>query len=62
MVNNQPIVITGVGAITPIGLSVEEMWASLIAGKSGIDRLTRFDVSNIPVKRLLVLLEHRKWP
>jgi 3-oxoacyl-[acyl-carrier-protein] synthase II len=50
MVNNQPIVITGMGAITPIGLSVEEMWASLVAGRSGIDRLTRFDVSNVPVK------------
>ena len=50
MLNNQPIVITGMGAITPVGLSVEEMWASLIAGKSGIDKITRFDTSNIPTK------------
>ncbi|MFC2045249.1 beta-ketoacyl-[acyl-carrier-protein] synthase family protein [Chloroflexota bacterium] len=50
MVNNQPIVITGMGAITPIGLSVEEMWASLIAGKLGIEKITRFDTSNMPTK------------
>src|ERR687886_2085150 len=38
------------GAITPIGNSVEEYWASLIAGKSGIGWITRFDPSISPVK------------
>jgi 3-oxoacyl-[acyl-carrier-protein] synthase II len=38
------------GAITPIGNSVEEYWESLIAGKSGIGWITRFDPSISPVK------------
>jgi 3-oxoacyl-[acyl-carrier-protein] synthase II len=40
------VVITGMGAITPLGLNVEETWAGLIAGRSGIDYLTRIDASN----------------
>ncbi len=44
------VVITGLGAITPIGNSVEEFWANLIAGKSGIGPITSFDASNSPVK------------
>lgn len=39
------IVITGLGVISPIGNSVSEYWSSLKAGKSGIDRITAFDVS-----------------
>ena len=39
------VVVTGLGAITPIGIGVEEYWQSLLAGKSGIGRVTRFDVS-----------------
>ncbi|MBX3014652.1 MAG: beta-ketoacyl-ACP synthase II [Caldilineaceae bacterium] len=41
------VVITGMGAITPLGHSVEETWQALIAGKSGIDRITRFDTSDL---------------
>ncbi|WP_371368902.1 3-oxoacyl-[acyl-carrier-protein] synthase 2 [Sporomusa rhizae] len=37
------VVITGLGAITPVGIGTENFWQSLIAGKSGIDRITRFD-------------------
>lgn len=37
------VVITGLGAITPVGIGTEAFWQSLIAGKSGIDRITRFD-------------------
>ncbi len=48
--NNRRIVITGLGALTPIGNSVEEFWGNLVAGKSGIDYITRFDPSNVPVK------------
>ena len=40
------VVITGMGAITPLGLNVEETWSGLIAGQSGIDYLTRIDASN----------------
>lgn len=40
------IVITGMGAVTPIGNSVEEFWAGLMSGKSGAGPITRFDASN----------------
>lgn len=39
------VVITGLGAITPIGLSVEEFWNSVKAGKTGFAPITRFDTS-----------------
>ncbi|HEY7035757.1 MAG TPA: beta-ketoacyl-ACP synthase II [Thermomicrobiales bacterium] len=42
--NKRPrVVVTGVGAISPLGLTVEETWSNLVAGRSGIDRITRFD-------------------
>ncbi len=44
------VVITGIGAITPIGNSIDELWDSLINGRSGIDKITRFDVSSYPTK------------
>jgi 3-oxoacyl-[acyl-carrier-protein] synthase II len=44
------IVITGMGAITPLGLTVEETWNGLIGGKCGIKTITRWDTSNFPVK------------
>lgn len=43
-------VVTGVGAITPIGLTAHEFWQNLTAGVSGITRITRFDASNLPVQ------------
>ncbi len=44
------VVITGLGAVTPIGNTAEEFWKNLVAGKSGIRPITRFDTSNMPVK------------
>jgi 3-oxoacyl-[acyl-carrier-protein] synthase II len=38
------------GAITPLGHSIDELWQSLIAGKNGIGHITRFDASSFPVK------------
>ena len=46
----QRVVITGMGAITPLGLSVEETWAGLIAGRSGITEITHFDASHLPIR------------
>jgi 3-oxoacyl-[acyl-carrier-protein] synthase II len=40
------VVITGLGAISPVGLSVEETWDALLAGKSGAAPITRFDASD----------------
>ena len=44
------VVITGLGAITPIGNNVEEFWNGIKEGKCGIDEITRFDASNYKVK------------
>jgi beta-ketoacyl-acyl-carrier-protein synthase II len=43
------VVVTGVGAVTPVGLTVEESWQSLLEGRSGIGPITRFDSSVLPV-------------
>lgn len=43
------LVITGMGAVTPIGFGVENYWRNLISGKSGTDRITRFDATHLPV-------------
>ena len=37
------VVITGIGAITPIGIGKDEFWNALSSGKNGIERITRFD-------------------
>jgi 3-oxoacyl-[acyl-carrier-protein] synthase II len=46
------VVVTGLGAVTPLGLSVEETWQGLIAGRSGIDRVSHFDPSDYPTQIL----------
>ncbi len=40
------VVITGLGAVTPVGIGIDAFWQSLINGKSGIERITRFDPSD----------------
>ncbi len=40
------VVVTGLGIISPVGNTVTEAWNNIIAGKSGIGRITRFDPSN----------------
>ncbi len=42
--------VTGVGAITPIGLTAHEFWRNLVGGVSGISTITRFDTTDMPVK------------
>ena len=44
------VVVTGMGALTPIGNSVEEFWKGIKEGKCGIDNITRFDVTDYKVK------------
>ncbi|MBP6852990.1 MAG: beta-ketoacyl-ACP synthase II [Rhodoferax sp.] len=40
------VVVTGLGCVSPVGNTVTEAWDSLLAGKSGIDLITRFDATN----------------
>ena len=44
------VVVTGLGAITPVGNNVDEFWDGLISGKCGIDQITLFDTENFKVK------------
>jgi 3-oxoacyl-[acyl-carrier-protein] synthase II len=44
------VVITGMGAVTPLALNVKETWAGLIEGRSGIDLITQIDASNYPTR------------
>ncbi|NLY46078.1 MAG: beta-ketoacyl-[acyl-carrier-protein] synthase II, partial [Tissierella sp.] len=44
------VVITGLGAVTPVGIGKDEFWSSLIQGKSGIGPITRFDTENFSTK------------
>lgn len=41
------VVITGLGAVTPVGIGKEKFWNSLLEGKSGIGKITAFDPSSI---------------
>ncbi|MBL3926396.1 beta-ketoacyl-ACP synthase II, partial [Bacteroides thetaiotaomicron] len=43
------VVVTGLGLISPVGNSVADGWANLVAGKSGIATVTKFDSSNLAV-------------
>ena len=43
-------VVTGIGALTPLGLSVVETWQGLVEGRSGIGPVTSFDASALPVR------------
>jgi 3-oxoacyl-[acyl-carrier-protein] synthase II len=40
------VVVTGLGCVSPVGNTVAESWANLLAGKPGIDNITQFDASN----------------
>lgn len=44
------VVVTGVGAVTPLGLNIEESWKNAIEGRSGIAPITRFDATQYDVK------------
>ena len=44
------VVVTGIGAITPVGNDIPSFWENLLAGKCGIDLITKFDTSDCKVK------------
>lgn len=45
MFKGKRVVVTGLGAVTPIGIGKENFWSALIAGKNGIGKITRFDAT-----------------
>lgn len=57
------MVITGIGVVTAVGHSLPEFWSNLLAGKSGISRITRFDPGPYPcqVGAQVVGFEAAKW-
>jgi 3-oxoacyl-[acyl-carrier-protein] synthase II len=70
-VTKRRIVVTGLGAVSPVGLTVKESWEAILAGKSGIALITDFDVSkfasqfagqvkNFDVKQYLSVKEAKK--
>ena len=44
------VVVTGVGVVSPLGTGNQKNWDALVAGESGIDRITRFDATDFPVR------------
>jgi 3-oxoacyl-[acyl-carrier-protein] synthase II len=49
-ITKKRVVVTGLGLVSPLGNTTEETWAGLIAGRSGVDYITRFDTSQHTVK------------
>ena len=47
--NGTRVVVTGMGALSPIGNNVSEFWDNAVAGNSGIDYLKAFDTTNYPI-------------
>ena len=44
------VVVTGLGIVSPVGSSVDLAWSNILAGRSGIVPITRYDVSTYPTK------------
>ncbi|HWA76399.1 MAG TPA: beta-ketoacyl-ACP synthase II [Polyangiaceae bacterium] len=44
------VVVTGLGMVSPLGVGVRASWAALLAGRSGIRRISQFDVSDLPTQ------------
>ncbi len=58
------VVITGMGAVTPIGNTIEEFWDGIRSGKVGIAPITNFDASEYKVKlaaEVKISLEKNEW-
>lgn len=52
------VVVTGMGCVTPLGVTVEALWKNLVAGRSGVGMTTVFDASRFPTK---ISAEVRDW-
>jgi 3-oxoacyl-[acyl-carrier-protein] synthase II len=45
--NNRRVAVTGIGAITPVGIGAQDTWKALLEGRSGVSRISRFDCDEI---------------
>jgi 3-oxoacyl-[acyl-carrier-protein] synthase II len=52
------VAITGIGAVTPVGNNVDDAWKNLLAGKNGIDRVTKIDTSD---QKVVLGAEVKNW-
>src|SRR5437762_2156385 len=50
MTNRRRVVVTGIGLVSSLGIGTEVNWAALVAGRSGIDTITRFDASQFATR------------
>ena len=50
MYKKRRVVITGMGAVTPIGIGVKEYWEGLVEGRNGVDLITHFDTTKFDTK------------
>jgi 3-oxoacyl-[acyl-carrier-protein] synthase II len=50
VIEKKRVAVTGVGLVSPLGNTAEETWAGLLAGRSGVDYITRFDTSQHKVR------------
>ena len=48
--NGRRVAVTGLGMVSPLGLNVEDTWRNIVAGKSGVVTIDKFDTSDFPVK------------
>src|SRR5205814_770442 len=50
IVSNRRVVVTGIGLVSSLGIGTSENWAALLAGRSGVDTITKFDASQFATK------------
>ena len=50
MKEKERIVVTGMGAVTPVGIGTDEYWNGLVSGTCGIGRISAFDASDLAVQ------------
>src|SRR2546425_2583957 len=46
----QRVVLTGLGAVTPVGNTADEFWSALLQGRSGVGPITKFDATDYPTR------------